>query len=200
MTSLEEGTARAAGAHLIEYVVVPFAAALLHHARLLQKIGVKSGAAEGPVPVETELDVLSESTRVVVADCLSIPKGLADTSNSIITGTNAGTNAGTNLQERVARQHAALQGLVPLPAGSCDVSEVAHNVAGGYGLACARLAGYDDALVAALLSHAPARLLCHREHVRVHAAPRRQLGVREGKFPRVEREILVRVDCYEHDA
>ena len=107
------------------------------------------------------------------------------------------------LEQRVARQHSPLQGLTAggqAGPGAGEVGEVAHDVAGRHGLAGPGLAGDDDALVLSLQTHLPARLLRHRVDVRVHLVAGVQLAVGRGHFPRVERQVVVRVDGDQHDS
>jgi hypothetical protein len=63
-----------AGQHAVEHVVVAFVVRLRNNARLFQQVLLNPRALNRAVLVEMDVDVLSEPTRVVIANSLCIAK------------------------------------------------------------------------------------------------------------------------------
>ena len=64
-----------AGQHAVEDVVVPLARILRHDSRFLQQVLLDIGTFDGAVFVETDVDVLAETWRVIIPHSFGISKG-----------------------------------------------------------------------------------------------------------------------------
>ena len=66
----------AGGTELVEDMVVPLLLTLAGNTRLLQQVGAHVCSCDAVAGVEADLDVLAETTAVVVASSLCIANGL----------------------------------------------------------------------------------------------------------------------------
>ena len=63
------------GQHAVKYVVVPLVGVLMNDPRLFQKILLHLGSLNHARLVEVNVDVLSKSRRIIIADSFGISKG-----------------------------------------------------------------------------------------------------------------------------
>mmetsp|Transcript_13763 Transcript_13763/g.22376 ORF Transcript_13763/g.22376 Transcript_13763/m.22376 type:complete len:232 (-) Transcript_13763:169-864(-) len=163
-------------AHLVKDVIVALTVLLVDHARLLkQVVGDRGGGDNTRGSIEVNIDVLTETRRVVVTECLGVSE---------------------SLEQRVGQNDLLLY--VALRAG--NVGEIVKALLGTNGLAGTRLTTDEDALVLLCVHEITVRAVGDVVHMRWQRLVGRPVGMELDLLRAVKVNALVRVDADEDGA
>ena len=162
------------GEHAVEDVIVALLLGLRDEARLLEQVLLDLGALDDALLVEVDVDVLAEAARVVVAYRLGVAE---------------------RLEDRIGLEYLLLDPVVLAADGR---QELEYEL-GALGLAGARLARDDHALVVLVAAHVVVGVVADGEYVRRQLADL-LVAILLDLLARVDRQDLIRIHCHQYGA